>query len=395
MDEVAAVRGARVATRVGRPVRASWWREASASVADLGVLVPIAVALIVSNGLSATAVLLPAGLTYLAAGWLYRVPVAVQPLKAFGAVAIAAGAGVETIAAGALLMGVVFLLLGATGVLDRLARVFPLAVTRGVQLAVGLTFARIAWGLATHPPAAFTGTLPPVVAVAAAAALVVVLLRWRGRLVLAVVVAGLAVAVILTRGGAGPQWGPSALDLPPLDLSTFAVAATLLVIPQVPLTLTNSCIAPADAARVYYGPRAAAVTPSRLAMSLGAANVLVGLVGGMPLCHGAGGMSAHHSFGGRTWRTPAVIGGALVVGAVVGGAGLARLFSGFPLSLLAALLVVAGITHVGLLRDLRGVSSWSIALGVGVVGFLTNLGWAVLGGLLVHAVVTRAARRSR
>ena len=57
-----------------------WWREASGAVADLGVLVPIAVALIVSNGLSTTAVLLPAGVLYLVVAWTYRAPVAVQPL---------------------------------------------------------------------------------------------------------------------------------------------------------------------------------------------------------------------------------------------------------------------------------------------------------------------------
>ena len=97
----------------------SWWREASGSVADLGVLVPIAIALIVSNGLSTTAVLLPAGLLYLVVAWTYRAPVAVQPLKAFGAAAIAAGAGADVIAAGSLIMGVVFLALGASGLLDR------------------------------------------------------------------------------------------------------------------------------------------------------------------------------------------------------------------------------------------------------------------------------------
>src|ERR671921_797802 len=58
-------------------------REAAGAVADVGVLVPIAAALIVSNGLSATAVLLPAGLLYIAAGAVYRLPVPVQPLKAF------------------------------------------------------------------------------------------------------------------------------------------------------------------------------------------------------------------------------------------------------------------------------------------------------------------------
>ena len=42
-------------------------REVAGALADLGVLVPIAVVLIVSNGLSATAALLPAALLYLVA----------------------------------------------------------------------------------------------------------------------------------------------------------------------------------------------------------------------------------------------------------------------------------------------------------------------------------------
>ena len=54
-------------------------------MADLGVMVPIAVALIVSNGLAPTAVLLPPALLYLVSAFRYRLPVPVQPLKAFGA----------------------------------------------------------------------------------------------------------------------------------------------------------------------------------------------------------------------------------------------------------------------------------------------------------------------
>ena len=73
-------------------------RELAGAVADVGVLVPIAVALIVKNGLSATAVLLPAGLLYLVVAAVYRLPVPVQPLKAFGAIAIAKGLGPNEIA---------------------------------------------------------------------------------------------------------------------------------------------------------------------------------------------------------------------------------------------------------------------------------------------------------
>src|SRR5688500_3400940 len=130
-------------------------REAAGAVADVGVLVPIAVALIVSNGLSATAVLLPAGLLYLAAALTFQLPIPVQPLKAFGAIAIAKGLGSDEIAAGALLMGLVFVVLGRLRLLDVAARAFPKALIRGVQLTVGLLFLKIAWGLVLDPPASF------------------------------------------------------------------------------------------------------------------------------------------------------------------------------------------------------------------------------------------------
>ena len=119
--------------------------ELAGAVGDLGVLVPIAVALIVKNGLTPTAVLLPAGLLYVVAGVIYRLPVPVQPLKAFGAIAIAHGFGADDIAAGALLMGLLFLVLGASGLLDWVAKVFPLQIIRGIQLSVGLLFFQFAW----------------------------------------------------------------------------------------------------------------------------------------------------------------------------------------------------------------------------------------------------------
>src|ERR687896_2321893 len=130
-------------------------RELAGAVADVGVPVPIWVALIVGNGLSATAVLLPAGLLYLVAALVYGVPVPVQPLKAFGAIAIAKGLGSDEIAAGALIMGVLFLVLGRTGLIDRAAKAFPRPLIRGVQLTVGLLFLKIAWELASDPPNAF------------------------------------------------------------------------------------------------------------------------------------------------------------------------------------------------------------------------------------------------
>ncbi|MDF2145504.1 molybdate transporter family protein [Knoellia sp. p5-6-4] len=373
--------------------RSPWWREASGAVADLGVLVPIAVTLVVANHLSATAVLLPAAVGYLVVATVYRLPVAVQPLKAFGAAAIAAGAGADVIAAGALVMGAVFLVLGLSGLLDRVARVFPTPVIRGVQLAVGLTFLRIAWELVVHPPASFADQLPTGWTAVLAVALGAGLLLWRQRLILPSVVLALVVATVVATRHTTLELGPSPITVPDISWADLATATTLLVLPQLPLTFANSCLAPADAARRYFGDAAAKVTPGRLARTLGATNLLAGAVSGMPVCHGAGGMSAHVSFGARTWRAPALLGGVLLVVALGLGAGAAAVLTAFPLGVLSALLVVAAVAHIALLRDLRGQFNWALALGTGLIGFTTNLAWAVGTALFLYGADSYYRRR--
>jgi hypothetical protein len=374
-------------------------RELAGALADIGVLVPIAVALIVGNGLSATAVLLPAGLLYLAAGFVYGLPIPVQPLKAFGAIAIAKGLGSEEIAAGALLMGVVFLTLGRLGVLDLAARAFPRALIRGVQLTVGLLFLKIAWGLLTDPPRGFIEhALGAELAVPLAVTVVVLAFALRSRpITIALVVVGVVTTALLA--GSQVELGPSALSLPSIDGATLLTAFTVLVLPQIPLSFANSCLATADAARTYFGRAAERVRPGLLATTFGSANLLAGAVSGMPVCHGAGGLTAHVAFGARTGGAPVAMGIALLSLALGLGAGLASLLAAFPLPILAGVLATAGFLHIGLLRDLRGARDWALALTVGTLGFTADLALALALGLAlwwlpVGALRLRAATAS-
>jgi SulP family sulfate permease len=359
-------------------------REMAGAVADVGVLVPIAVALIVSNGLSATAVLLPAGLLYVAAALTYELPIPVQPLKAFGAIAIAKGLGSDEIAAGALLMGIVFVVLGRLRLLDLAARAFPKALIRGVQLTVGLLFLKIAWGLVLDPPKSFAEhALPSAWALPLAAAGVVAAISLR-RFPISLALVGIGAVVMVALGAGDAALGPSAVSLPSLDWATVGTAFAVLVLPQLPLSFANSCLATADAARVYFGERAANVRPGRLATSFGSANLLAGAIGGMPVCHGAGGLTAHVVFGARTGAAPLAMGIGLLALALGFGAGLAALLTAFPLPILAALLATAGLLHIGLLRDLRESWAWALALAVGVVGFEIHLALALAAGLAVY-----------
>jgi hypothetical protein len=358
-------------------------RELAGAVADVGVLVPIATVLIVANGLAASAALLPAAALYLLVAAVYGLPVPVQPLKAFGAIAIAKGLGTDEIAAGALLMGVIFLLLGRVGAIDLAARFFPKPVVRGVQLTVGLLFLKIAWGLVQDPSSAFdeAGT-DPLVLTALGVLVLAVALLLRSRMI-SLLLVGAALIIVVIRTGGSIELGPSAIPLPSFDAATFATAFTILVLPQIPLTFANSCVATADAARTYFGPAARRVVPGRLATTLGAANVLAGGIGGMPVCHGAGGMTAHRAFGARTAGAPLLMGLALLAVAVLFGAGLASQLAAFPLPILAGMLAAAGLLHIGLLADLEGGRAWSLALLVGAIGLLVNLAVAVVVGLAI------------
>jgi hypothetical protein len=219
-------------------------------------------------------------------------------------------------------------------------------------------------------------------ALALALAGLVVLLALR-KVAISLALVAIGVVVMLVQAGGELTLGPSSLTVPDFDGDVLLTALTVLVIPQLPLSFANSCLATADAARSYFGDRAERVKPGRLATSLGTANVVAGAISGMPVCHGAGGLTAHHAFGARTAGAPLAMGGALLVIALAAGSGLAAVLTAFPLPVLAALLAAAGVLHIGLARDLEGARAWLVALLIAALGFLLNLAVGLSVGLIV------------
>jgi len=177
--------------------------------------------------------------------------------------------------------------------------------------------------------------------------------------------------------------GPSAIHVPNLSLGAFTAASIALVLPQLPLTFANSCLATADVARTYFGTAANRVQLGRLAITLGIANLFAGAISGMPVCHGAGGMTAHRSFGARSGGAPILLGTALLLLAIIFGASLPSILANFPLPILAGLLAVAGLLHIALIKDLRHPAHRALAIGIGVTGLLSNLAVALVGALAI------------
>jgi len=377
------------APAVRAPMRA-WLGEATGAVADLGVLVPLAASLILVNGLGAGPVLLAAGALVLASGLAFRIPFPVQPLKALTAVAVAERLSPELIHAAGLEIGAFLILLSIRGVADALARLFTKPVVRALQLGVGVLLVIAAVRLVLDPPSVFSGTPPapwPFVLAVAAGALV----SWEARrrrygLAILTLGAGVAAAWLVAR----PELSGPSFELPNLSFPTasaFASAFVLLVIPQLPLTFGNAVVAVSDLAHEYFGSEARRVTPARVCLSCGIGNLVSGVIGGMPMCHGAGGLTAHVRLGARTVAMNLMLGGAFVMLGLFFARDVPVLLGLLPVWALAAFLVYAGLRHALLVADLRGLPL-GVALVAGAAG-------AATGNLAITAAIALVADQVR
>lgn len=373
--------------------------EIAGGLGDAGLFIPIAVALVAINGLNATAVFAGAGLVYIATALFFAVPVPVQPLKAFAAAAIALELDAATIAAGALLMALAMGLLVATRLARWLADRFPLVLVRGIQAAVALLLAKAAIELAARGNWSGLAPIDPGVsfALAVGACALLFLASERNRFPGSLVVLGGGAAIGIAVSGlpGGLDLGPQQVAISIPDGGAFATALTALVIAQIPLTFGNSVVATADAERSYFGERARRVTPGRLAASIGLSNLAAGLSAGLPVCHGAGGVTAHYRLGARAAVATIFTGGLYLTLGVAFGSSLPALLTLLVPGALAGMLAFVAIQHGLLAARLERLGERLIAGGVGVVTLATgNLAIGFGAGVLA-LVAQRGWRRLR
>jgi MFS superfamily sulfate permease-like transporter len=125
-----------------------------------------------------------------------------------------------------------------------------------------------------------------------------------------------------------------------LTWNDVAMGALFLALPQIPLTLGNAVIAITEENNRLFPDRA--VNESRISTSTGLMNLLSASVGGVPMCHGAGGMAGHVRFGARTGGSLVILGAVLLVTALLFSGSVATLLRLFPVSVLGVILFLTG-----------------------------------------------------
>src|SRR5215218_4272352 len=95
-------------------------QECAGACGDLGTFIPHAIGAMTVAGLAPAGVLFGFGVSFVAAGLFYGLPMAVQPMKAVSAVLLTGQLNPGATAAAGLVIGAVLLLLGATGLIAKM-----------------------------------------------------------------------------------------------------------------------------------------------------------------------------------------------------------------------------------------------------------------------------------
>jgi SulP family sulfate permease len=168
----------------------------------------------------------------------------------------------------------------------------------------------------------------------------------------------------------------------------FSFALLVLVLPQIPMTLGNAVLAYTDLSGQYFGEDSSKVTNRKACISMGLANLLSFSLGGMPLCHGAGGLAAHYRFGARTAGSNLMIGLIFLVMALLLGDSMIGYFNLIPLSILGILLIFSGAQLTLTLMDLESRRDYFIATMILGITLASNLA----AGFIIGMILARLLR---
>ena len=364
--------------------------ELAGAFGDIGTDLPLIVGMVVAAGLDAASVLIMFGLMQYVTAIRYGMPMAVQPLKAMAIIVITQKIAGPVLFGAGLAIGIVMLALTASGALVWLARVVPKSVVRGLQLGLGAQLSLLALGDYVRSEG-ITGYGIAMIAFAIAIALYG---NRRFPPALPIIALGIVYAFMFNLDArelaSGFGFTLPLLRAPsPGDVWTGLV---ILALPQIPLSLGNSLLATRQTAHDLFPEKQ--VTIRQLGYTYSLMNLVNPWFGGIPTCHGSGGLMGHYTFGARTGGSLLIYGSIfLTMGLFFAGA-FTQIVLVFPLPVLGVLLLFEGWALMWLARDIVPMPrEFAITIAVAAIAVLAPYGYVL--GLLSGTIAYYALRKGQ
>jgi len=355
--------------------------ELAGAFGDLGTFIPFVAAYITLNKMDPLGILVAFGVFKIFVGQYFKTPFPVQPMKAIGGMAIAHP---ETITHGmiwgsGIFTAIFWLVMGLTGAVSWLHKITAKPIIRGIMLGLGLSFVVEGIGMMKGQP---------VIAIIALGGTFFLLSKEKVPTMLILLAFGVGAALMMNPG----LWQEITqisfrFRLPDIYIGKISwqdlIAGTLVLgLPQAPLTLGNAIIGTAEENNELFPDRPAKV--KTIAVDHGIMNIFSAAIGGVPLCHGAGGMAGHVRFGARTGGALVILGIIVLLLGLFFSDSVATIFKFFPPSILGVILFFTGLELASLVRDIGSKRS-DVYIMLVTAGFaMWNMGVAYLVGLALY-----------
>jgi len=352
-------------------------REFAGSLGDFGTLLPFTVGYIVICGFDPAGLLFGIGLTNIFLALIYRLPLPVQPKKVVGSVALSHAWTVPQVLGTGFSLGLIWILLSLSQQLSNLLMKVPKPVVRGIQLGLAISLA-------------LTGAelMKPQLALS-------LLFLGLGYLMLRnkylpgsifLVLFGFIYSIytgelILS----DIQLGISLPTLHIFSLDDIIYGFIYAGFAQLFLTLTNAVIATVSLIHELF-PDRTDVTPKNLIMNMGIMNLTTPFIGGMPLCHGAGGLAAQYMFGARTGGAALMEGLLEVALGLFFSRSIQSLFTAFPEFITGVMLLMASVELGKIAFKVENMNT-SIVLFTALVSAVFNIAIGFCAGIVLHYAV--------
>lgn len=360
--------------------------EWAGAFGDLGTLLPFVIGYVAIVGMNPFGILITFGIFLIASGLFYKTPMPVQPMKTMGGVAIAQASMITPLMVwgAGLFTGIFWLVLGLSGALKFISKIVSKPVLRGIVLGLGVSF--IIKGTDFMREDLLIGMI-------ALALAFFLLSNKRIPAMFVLLVFGITVTFFQT-----PYIMQEFIAIrPSIHIPTFALSGLtlqdltsgilILAVAQIPLTLGNSIIATKAENDRLFPDRP--VTEKKLATTIGIMNITSPLLGGVPMCHGAGGILAHNRFGAKTGGAVIIIGAILLLLGLFFSDSVLLLFSMIPASVLGVILFIAGLELAMAARDVGPEKNDFYVLLITAGFSVWNVGFGFLVGLIAQEVIKR------
>ena len=356
--------------------------ELSGAFGDIGTDLPLIIGMIIASGLDSASVLITYGIMQIMTAFIYGIPMPVQPLKAVAMLVIAHKITPDIIYGGGLAIGIVMMLFTLTGLIDLIAKYIPKVVVRGIQFGLGIQLAMVA--LKEYVVA---DSYPGYIIAALAFILTIILIGNRKYPpAIFVIAAGIIYALVMhfdilatvrfVQFAAPKLYSPSISDI----LTGFLI----LAIPQIPLSIGNSIIATRQVAHDLFPEKE--ITIRKISFTYSIINLINPFLGGIPTCHGSGGMAGHYAFGARTGGSVMIYGMLFLILGLFFSGSFEAVVKIFPLPVLGIILLFEGLWLMVFIKDvIDSKKSFLIALLVALIS--CGLPYGYLIGMVVGTIL--------